>query len=205
MPETSRGTHVHDGLYLRMGLGIGRLGAAFKSGDSKDLGGSVEGSAAGLAGAFELAVGGTPAPGLVIGGGLFASGSGSPTLTELRVNGADAAKFKQDRLSLGLIGPFIDYYFDERSGFHLEGALGIAYMTAGEGTQDGRRVTPQRDLGGLGFMLGGGYEWWVADQWSIGGTLRMIYGATETNRSDDERWTYAGLALPEILFVATYH
>jgi hypothetical protein len=60
-------------------------------------------------------------------------------------------------------------------------------------------------MGGLGFMLGGGYEWFIAEQWSLGGVVRMTYGAVETDRSDSERWSYSALAIPEVLFTATYH
>jgi hypothetical protein len=203
--EASRGAYLHDGFYLRMGLGVGRLGASLKSNDSTELGGSVDGSIAHVAGAFEFAVGGTPAPGLVIGGGLFGSQSRDVSTSDLTVSGQKVHGLDFDQLSLTLLGPFVDYYFNEKAGFHLQGALGIAFVHSSRGFQDGKRTTDDRDMGGLGFMLGGGYEWFIAEQWSLGGTLRMTYGAVETDRSDDERWSYSVLAIPEILFTATYH
>jgi hypothetical protein len=204
-PEPSRGAHLHDGFYLRLGLGVGRTGASFRNDNSRELDGSVEGSLVSAAAAFELAIGGTPAPGLVIGGGFFSGGSGEVESSDLSVDGRPVPRIKYSQLTFTLLGPFIDYYFDERSGFHLQGALGLAYMDVGTGKRGSTTVTDERTLGGLGFMLGGGYEWFVGDQWSLGGLLRMRYGALETDNDDDERWTFQTLAIPEILFNATFH
>jgi hypothetical protein len=190
---------------MRIGLGLGRIGAEFRNNDSLELGGSVEGSVAGLAGAFEFALGGTPAPGLVIGGGIFTGTTSEVETNELNVDGRPVSPIKYGQLTFTLFGPFIDYYFNDRSGFHLQGALGLAAMEVGTGKRGSNGVTDRRTLGGLGFMLGGGYEWFVGEQWSLGGIARMRYGALETDDDDDERYTFKTLAIPEILFNATFH
>lgn len=193
-----------------MGIGIGRMGATFKNTESREDGleGSVEGSIVSAAGAFEFALGGTPAPGLVIGGGIFTGFTGKTETSELDVDGRPVSPLKHQQISFSLVGPFIDYYFDERSGFHLQGALGLTAMEVGKAESlDGATSTPKRTLGGLGFMLGGGWEAFVGEQWSLGGVARVRYGALETDDDDDddERYTFQTLAIPEILFTATYH
>jgi hypothetical protein len=195
--------HVHDGLYLRLGLGIGRLGAHFTTDESADFGGSVDGSVANVSGVFEVAVGGTPAPGLVLGGGLWFDGTGRHATHDLKVNGTPTQNLRFDGVDLGLVGPFVDYYINPRLGFHVQAALGVAIVTVGRG-DDGPHSYDQT-LGGLGFMLGTGYEWWVADQWSMGAIVRLLYGTVESGRDEYEQWNYKVLAIPEIAFVATYH
>jgi hypothetical protein len=199
------GIREHDGFYLRLGIGGGRLGGSFGSNDSSELGGAFDGSFGRGSLSFELNVGGTPAPGLVIGGGLWADAAlGQPRSTDIRVNGRGAAPLVLDHASIALLGPFVDYYFDQKLGWHLEGALGIASMALGRGTRSST-VTGDKTMGGLGFMIGGGYEWWIADQWSLGGILRFLYVSTESNHDDAEVWSAKGYAFPEIMFGATYH
>jgi len=110
-----------------------------------------------------------------------------------------------DRASVALLGPFVDYYFDAKLGWHAQGSLGIATMTIGKGSQDQTPTTGDKTMGGLGFMLGGGYEWWIAEQWSMGGLLRFVFVSVESSHDDREVWSAKGFAFPEILFGATYH
>jgi hypothetical protein len=204
------GVHEHDGFYLRLALGLGRLGASFTSDHSNDLGGSVDGSLAHGAVTFELGVGGTPAPGLVIGGALYVSGAGDVTTHDLTVNGSRASDEHLDNVGVALLGPFVDYYIDAKLGWHVQGALGLASVNVTEGTRTegplvGEQITRKHDTGGLGFMVGGGYEWWIAKQWSMGALLRLMYASTETNKDAPERWSYKALSFPELLFSVTYH
>lgn len=204
-PPMETGVHEHDGFYLRMGIGIGRLGATFRSDSSAELQGKVEGSMAKGAGAFEFAIGGTPAPGLVIGGMLNASGTQDVTTDNLTVNGARTTDIHYDQASLGFLGPFVDYYIDAQLGWHVEGALGIAWFNLPEGRQGSLRATSETKTGGLGFAVGAGWEGWVAKQWGMGALLRLMYASVETNQNDSERWMYKALAFPELLFTVTYH
>jgi hypothetical protein len=204
-PPPPRGAREHDGFYLRLGLGVGRLAASFDSADSPSLGGRVEGGIASGALALEIALGGTPAPGLVIGGGLFTDGAGASTTHDLKVNGAGQRDLEFRNFGLALLGPFADFYVNPKLGFHVQGALGIAGMSVGEGRRGSQTITDAQSLGGLGFMLGGGYEWWVADQWSLGGIVRLMYASVQSDRRESERWNFRAIAVPEILFGATYH
>jgi hypothetical protein len=199
------GVREHDGLYLRLGAGIGRLAASFDSERSAQLGGSVEGTLAKGAGAFELGIGGTPAPGLVIGGTLNASFSGDVTTQDLRVNGAVAPDIHYAQAALVFLGPFVDYYIDAHLGWHVQGALGVAGFSLTEGQRGFNQVRSRTETGGLGFAVGAGWEGWIAKQWSMGALLRLMYASVETNENDSERWAYRALAFPELLFTATYH
>jgi hypothetical protein len=205
--EPPRGLHEHDGFYLRMGIGFGRLYAKMHSDDSAQLGGSVDGSLAGGGLSAEFSLGGTIAPGLVLGGGFWGIGAGNPGMRHLEVGGASHAPLTLQSAGLGLLGPFVDYYLNPKTGLHFQGALGLGTLNVTRSITDasGHIVEDKKQAGGLGFMLGAGYEWWVGEQWSIGGILRMVYVSTETNGNDNtERWSYIGLAAPELLFVATY-
>jgi len=189
-----------------MGLGFGRLYVKMHSDDSPQLGGSVDGSLAGGGLSFEFALGGTIAPGLVLGGGFWAIGAGKPTMRHLEVGGAGQPNLSPVSAGAGLLGPFVDYYVDPKKGLHFQGALGLGSVNVDRiNDASGLRVVDKKNAGGLGFMLGGGYEWWVGEQWSLGGILRMVYVSTETSSNAPERWSYIGFAAPELLFVATYH
>jgi hypothetical protein len=204
-PPVETGVREHDGFYLRMGVGIGRLGASFESERSAELGGSVDGSFSKGTLALELAIGGTPAPGLVIGGMLNGSGTGDVTTADLRVNGARTADLNYRQASLGFLGPFVDYYIDAQLGWHLQGALGVSWLNLSEGRRGGNEIRSKTETGGLGFAVGAGWEGFIAKQWSMGALLRLMYASVETNQNDAERWTYRALAFPEVLFSATYH
>src|SRR5438045_765689 len=68
--------HTHDGFYLRLGLGFGGVGGNV----TPDAGGPTTSMKGGTV-SSELAFGGTVAPGLVIGGGIYSMIVPSPKYT----------------------------------------------------------------------------------------------------------------------------
>jgi hypothetical protein len=200
MPAAPEGAHEHDGVYLRMALGAGYLGAKFGSDYSVDYGGKVDGTLGGGSGALELALGGTVAKGLVLGGGVYLDGRSKTRTHGLQINGQDAAV---DSVSLGIVGLFGDYYFDPTSGWHVQGTLGAAWIDVGK-ARSGEVVNRENSLSGVGLCLGGGYEWWIANQWSMGVLLRGIVVAAANNAHPDDRWSYEAFALPELLLSVTF-
>jgi len=194
--------HRHDGFYLRAGLGPsvfwGQATPAF---------GDV--SARGLGLAFDIAIGGTPAAGVVIGGTITTSFSGTvhwsgdgvrQTTERSSVNGAEG--------QISLIGVFVDYYPDPAGGFHVMGALGIGAMNFESDT--GRQFPPEKwaSAGAGGGVLGAGYEFWIGKQWSLGGVARVLYvrGDLEGARNTSADGTFSAQAIaPGILFSATLH
>lgn len=184
--------HRHDGFYLRIGLGGGYLGSKVEPSE-----GTLHASGGGAA--FEFALGGTVAEGLVIGGGLYTAGVARTRWTGDGIG----SSVRGGGESLALLGPFVDYYPDPKSGFHVQGAIGIA----GIAFEKHRSGLPPQDWSGSGggLMFGTGYEFWVGEQWSIGGIARLLLvSATMREKDSDIDFSSKSFA-PSILFVATHH
>jgi hypothetical protein len=151
-PPPPHGDYLHDGLYVHYGLGPVEL----------RLSGAAPGTSfTSTGGGFGqiLAVGGTIPNGVVIGGAgsLVASSSGV----------------------VGNFGALVDWFPDARDGWHVGGLLGLglvrgspllapASVTTAQGTVGGSTTGP--DLLGFGFgaTLFGGYDLWLAPQFSLG-------------------------------------
>ena len=92
--------NLHDGFYLRLALGGGST--SWTRGKHHD----EETAPAGL---YDVALGGTIGPGVVLGGGLFNTVADLDGLYRLTV-----------------LAPFVDYYFNPHEGLHMQFALGAA-------------------------------------------------------------------------------
>jgi hypothetical protein len=150
---------------------------------------------------FEFMLGGTPAPGLVIGGALLGHGVAEPTVEQ----GGQEITAENTTLSLGVFGPFVQYYFDPNGGFYLQGLLGFAQ---GRTTYEFRGVKFQSEpAAGGAIALGGGYDFWVGDQWSLGPELRFLFASL---KADDDQsgisadYTY-NVFVPSLAFTVTLH
>ncbi len=172
--------YFHDGFFLRFGAGVGVLTGSVtpQGGTSVDMSGTPL--------QLEFSLGGTPARGLVLGAGLFAFVSGSPTYSVPYAGeqfNLDGGTFASE-----ILGPFIDLYPNLQHGFHIELSAGAAFVSAGNG--DSKTVCPASLNGicvavaapgasyggtGLGLVAGIGYEAWVGQQASLGGMARLIY------------------------------
>jgi hypothetical protein len=191
-PEVS-GKRYHQGLFLRGSLGLGPSwlteSTSVGNVDSDTL------KARGLTGAFELLLGGTPARGLVLGGGVTAHALVDPTVE------TPGATFDTSDTSISLmtLTTFANYYPAPTEGLYVQALVGYGFLGL---TVDGR----EQDVGDIhGFVFGGGvgYDFWVADQWSLGPAFRLTYaalGASEGDISVRERWL-----IPTVSFSVTYH
>jgi hypothetical protein len=194
-PGPPPGHHLHDGFYLRMSLGGGYLHSKVESNASGAQDVTVKGGGAGL----DLLLGGTPTPGFVIGGGIFAGGATDPTIE----SGGQSQDLNGDA-SLAFIGPFVDGFFDPEGGLHLGGAIGFASFQVKDQDQSSSDA-PQYD--GAGIAVFGGYDAWVSSDWSIGGYARFMAASGKRQEdvlgvSYDEKattWTFA------LMFTALYH
>ncbi len=100
-------------------------------------------------------------------------------------------------------GPLIDYYPDPEAGLHVEAGVGFG-VTSGVPPKgaDGTAAS------GLGLFGGVGYERWIADQWALGGLVRVHYVRAHENADTlllggyDVEHRALAFAL---LFVATYN
>jgi hypothetical protein len=203
-PPPDVGARVHDGFYLRVTAGFGVYDERLTS-DDLPTGGKVEARNRGIASLSDFAVGGTVAPGWVIGGGIY---SVDLVASTFRTSGSSVtalpAELDPGLRSMSLIGPFVDWYPYVRGGFHAQAALGLATLTP---RLFGHPATDRSDylaVGG-GLLIGTGYEWWVADEWSIGvlGQLgiRLVHGEDE----NDIGWTHFVTTSPTLSITITYH
>jgi hypothetical protein len=188
--------HEHDGFYLRIALGYAHLNATGTLTESTP---TEEIKLSGGGAVFEVGIGGTLAPGLVLGGMLLGHGFVEP---EVEVDGQAGAEEANDTtFSVSSFGPFIQYYVDPMSGFYLQGYVG--YMSAQSRIESGGLQYESREARGFAFGGGLGYDFWVADQWSIGPEFRLLYGSVRyEGDGPDEEDT---LIIPSLSFAATLH
>ena len=182
--------YIHDGFYARLGAGPGYV---FGASEPDRSGASA--SVSGFALSSEFAFGGTLAAGLVLGGGSFSMVVPSPKYA------ADAGP----DLDVGThhvsgVGPFVDYYFDQRNGAHVQAAL----LLSGVFVQEKGALESASGFG-FGAMLGGGYEAWVSHEWSIGPILRVTVYNDALEGSDSGAKATLRMFVPSLLFGATYH
>lgn len=167
---------VHDGLYVRVGVGpgyaLGSLASAAPDSDSKGVGVSTQ-----------LAIGTTLRTGLVVGVGTFPMVTPGPNY-----DGVDAGG-----QHVSATGPFVDYYFNPRGGLHVQGGvlLALGYLDGGD--------RPGNVGVGYAATAGVGYERFVSDEWSVGAIARIT--AYQLHGVDDS----IRLVAPALLLAATYH
>jgi hypothetical protein len=194
-----RGPRVHDGLYLRLGLGGGVQAGAVAHSESRSDGyeSAPDQSVTGTSGMVELALGYAVRPGLNLGGGLY-----------LEQNGGAASNISGEVAPSGarlgthvLVGPMLDWYFRPQKGFHMLAALGVA--SAQQRTfmdVDGNKYSSAST--GLGGLIGLGYDWWVSDQWSLGLLGR---GALSITVDEKDGNAVQSTATFGVLMTATYN
>jgi hypothetical protein len=202
-PPPDVGAHVHDGFYFRVASGFSVLDERLVSDDV--AGRNIEARNRGIASLSDLALGGTVAPGWVVGGGIYSLDLVASTL---RINESAVepipAEIDPGLRSLALIAPFVDWYPNVRGGFHVQAALGLATLVP---RVFGHPATSQSDYAavGGGLLIGTGWEWWVADEWSIGVLtqlgVRVLRGEDDTGRN----WTHLITNSPSLCVSLTYH
>jgi hypothetical protein len=163
--EPDSANEWHRGLFIRAALGFGGLKDNFHFTNVI----AFDGTASGGSGAFELSIGGSPKRGLIVGGGIYTETVTHPTIT---VAGFSAASDIHVG-TLGMIGPFIEWYPWLDSGFHFGGALCGARITL---TDDSGNVQNESPKGGA-IVADVGYEWNLGGAWGLGVMARFT-GAT---------------------------
>ena len=177
---------THDGFYFRGATGLGYLKSSLSPTDE---------SLSGLAIGFDAWFGGSPIPGLVIGGGITTFDVPSPNLKL----GSQSQSFPGHAM-LDIVGVFGDYYFDPTKGLHAEALVGYSALslTLNDGT------TSSNDPSGLALGLGFGNDWWVSDEWSIGVLGRFIYAPLSVSGANgaSEKWS---TITPAVMATFTYN
>lgn len=154
-----RTDYVHEGFYFRFSAGPGFMTTAVKDKATDDKASSTDFSLG-----TDLLIGGSPTPGMTFGGGVQGN-----------------LGFSTDPTFSYLVGPFFDAFPNNKEGFHLGTMLGFAGAALSNG--------PSSSLFGGGLSAWGGYDIWVAPEWSVGMNLRgtgaqlMSANGTATNFS----------------------
>lgn len=164
-PAVPRTYHVHEGFYLRTSVGFGFYKSSFTDNKRGDLEYSDDGGSLSL----DLLIGGSPAPGVALGGGLL----------------LDPQFGKEGGVS-ALIGPFIDGFPDVNKGWHLGGAIGLGVQSfQNPGANERQRAN------GIGGALWVGYDFWVAGEWAIGPQVRVLGMRTNDGKSGEDVSAFA--------------
>ena len=204
-----RSRRHHDGLYFRFAGGLGFGHDAMKSDRTLPSLNTfpfqsppLDGSGGGTAAVTEVAIGYTPAAGIALGVGIYTA-----TIPSLTADVTDprTGSYKYRVSQLAVIGPVADWYFFPNAGFHAQVSPGVGTYVAGaaEPSLAGPQAQAHTAVG-FGFMLGLGYEWWIADEWSMGLLGRVTYGAMSGKDDREVSWTHTAYA-PAVLLSATYN
>jgi hypothetical protein len=165
-PSLPTDAYLHDGLYFRFAAGL-----SFTSlwGDSPTGNASLSGGGISLL----LALGGTLADGLVL-GGMFDIAVSDSTSSSLGVApGTDVGG--------GLEGLdfFADWYPNARGGWHVGAGVGFGFVAL--------NLPSSQTLGGgdeTGTVFGG-YDGWIGQQWSAGVLLKATGGTRASLKFND--------------------
>lgn len=196
-PAAPAGHHLHDGFFLRMGLGVG----AFNDKATVD-GASGETTVKGSGLNFELSIGGTLGSGFILGGALLGHSVQAPKVESAGVSGtADGTT-----LTLSTIGLLGDWYFDPTGGLHAGALIGVSTLdvkldsasSSGLASEDSGTV-------GSGIALAPhvGYEGWVGSDWAIGGMFRLLYANLSKESGTITR--HDRVLVPTLSFTATFN
>lgn len=185
---------MHDGFFLRFGLGFGSFGDTVET-DS----GPREGSELSLSGSLvglDFLMGGTVADGLVIGGGFFVGGVPAP---KNELDGENVQRNSDVERGFTMVGPFLGWYPDAKGGLNLQLLVGGATLRDADPDDDDQRY----EADGAGIALGAGYDFWIGDEWSFGLMARFAFaGLTRNDSFAEERHS---VFLPALLLGFTYH
>lgn len=175
---------MHDGFYLRMAIGTG-TGTVVLQDAPNGLSDAME-----TVGWLDLMAGGTPARGMVVGGGFWAGG--------FQTEEWRGENKHQGTVTIFGIGPFVDYYPDPQEGFHFGSMVGLGGLAI-----DARPFSDEQERTATGGAIGAwmGYDFWMAREWSLG--LEARYLAVRAKNPDTE-WKGSADALG-MAITGVYH
>jgi hypothetical protein len=185
-------SHTHDGFLLQFEIGPGYL---VMPGNAKAGSTNVDWNISGMAVIGGLFMGGTPFDGFVIGAGMVGNLATSP-----KHKIGDHEIDTEDDFSLGVLGPFVQYYPDPTSGLNFRLLLGYATASGADDDADDAAT-------GFGLAASVGHDWWVGEEWSMGLAGRFTY-AHVTHEFPDYgetvKLTFDAM-VPGVVFTVTYH
>lgn len=140
---------------------------------------------------FNLLIGGSPSPGVAIGGTILTRSLPS---ADFEYQGT----LRESDVGTVLVGGFVDGFPNPRGGFHLGGAVGLAQTQIKHSD-----VAGFTKAGGIGLAGWVGYDLWVGDQWSVGGQLQMM--GTRTNGKVDDTTAPVSTRSAALMMSVLYH
>lgn len=182
---------------MRLSLGGGYVTAvqSFEPGpapvNTQATASSADVSVHGGSTSFDFMFGGTPVPGLVLGGGLIFNVAPSPDVKVL-----DVSATSQSDLTFWMAAMLVDIFPKPTGGFHLGALVGIAELDWSGGGSGGSAT-------GIGGGVLTGYDAWIGKQWSLGGLVRLL-GANASHDSFDGSTKYGTFSIA-VLGTALYH
>jgi len=183
---------VHDDFFFRLSLGLG-AGWGREELEIRSLGVSETNHLFGATATMEMLAGGTPLPGIVFGAAVGVLGRAK--LEETGEN-ADTG----DNASAGIVQAslFTNWYPDPSQGLYLYASIG--YASAPRTLGD---VTYAVDSEGVALGAGGGYDFWMRDEWSLGPQFRVTIArlGTEEGSASISQWFVS----PTLTIAMTYH
>jgi hypothetical protein len=200
-PVRAPGAETHDGLYLRLQLGVGytRMASSTKGTDSSIAGGS---------GGFDFALGAALNSHLIVYGTLIDSVIRNPTY---KANGPDLSNNPSGMLTgavslggygnagvVGLGGGAATYL---RSNLFLAGSLLASRLFV----EDFNGNTVVKSDWGFTFEGQIGKEWWVSDNWGLGVAGQLLLGAMQDRPLATESVPTWYLTAFSVLFSASYN
>jgi hypothetical protein len=160
------GHHMHDGTYVRLFLGGGRIAMA-ENANGNDL--KVYGGGPSLG----IAVGGAVVENLVLYGEFLFMSADAPTV-EL---GGGSVNATGSTLVAGVIGPGIAYYIAPVN-IYVSATVGASKVQLQDSNTQSVQATSKWGLG-VSAMIG--KEFWVSDNWGLGAAMQFHYASMEDN------------------------
>jgi hypothetical protein len=195
----AEGAREHDGFFLRLRAGLGAGGLSYD--ERVDGQRTSDVKTRGLAGAFEVAIGGAVVENLILHGNLSVAVMDS----RKRVDGVEQGDDDQLTSTAVLFGGGATYYFMPHN-LYLTLVLGTAAMV--EDRYDGGIAGYESSIesgAGFGTTLSIGKEWWVgrSGQWGLGVDITGGFYAAPVEIAGTES-TMLGNAV-SVSFVSTFN
>jgi hypothetical protein len=167
--------HFHEGFYLRASVGFGYYYGSFSDGNQPNIDFNEGGGTMSL----DLLIGGSPSPGVSVGGGVMVD----PLFGSDSEHGNRIGSY--GRYSW-LVGPFVDAFPDATRGWHLGGLIGFAGQSFDSLNSGGTRRGA-----GIGGAAWFGYDFWVAKEWAVGPQFRVMGARTSSTKSGEDVSAFA--------------
>lgn len=188
-PPKPSTAHRHEGFYLRAAGGPALVRSSWSS-EKSYVGQPQNASLAGTGLEVSLFLGGSPIPGLAVGGVVDVS-----LFRSLEVRSGEL-RTAPSYLLTNHVGLFADGFLAVDSGWHAGGTVsigGFQFCCPDYGGHDGFTSSTSSGYGGAIWT---GYDAWVSDEWSVGGLLRVTGLWTSTgdaHPSQASTFTVSGL------------